>query len=80
MLFMENKRAKSQAAFQPQQGISAKLATVKRQKKKTRDRISVTRRSLGQAESEQEFMMQLMTLGIMALFAMYFLLAVTSRS
>jgi multidrug efflux pump subunit AcrB len=41
---------------------------------------SVTRRALGQAESEAEFMMQLMTLGIMALFAMYFLLAVTFGS
>jgi Cu/Ag efflux pump CusA len=40
----------------------------------------VTRRSIGQAEGQQEFMNQLITLGIMALFGMYFLLAVTFRS
>jgi multidrug efflux pump subunit AcrB len=41
---------------------------------------TVTRRSIGQAEGQQEFMNQLITLGIMALFGMYFLLAVTFRS
>jgi multidrug efflux pump subunit AcrB len=41
---------------------------------------TVTRRALGEAESQQEFMDQLLQLMIMALFAMYFLLAVTFRS
>ena len=41
---------------------------------------TVSRRAIGQAESQAEFMQQLMTLGIMALFGMYFLLAVTFRA
>ncbi len=41
---------------------------------------SVSRRAIGQAESQAEFMQQLLTLGIMALFGMYFLLAVTFRA
>lgn len=41
---------------------------------------TVTRRSIGQAESQQEFLTQLAILGGMALFAMYFLLAATFRS
>jgi Cu/Ag efflux pump CusA len=41
---------------------------------------SVTRRAIGQAESQAEFMNQLQTYGLMALFGMYFLLAVVFRS
>lgn len=41
---------------------------------------TVSRRAIGQAEGQAEFMQQLMTLGIMALFGMYFLLAVTFRA
>ncbi|MEZ5996670.1 MAG: efflux RND transporter permease subunit [Hyphomonadaceae bacterium] len=41
---------------------------------------TVTRRALGEAESQAEFMGQLLRLMVMALFAMYFLLAVTFRS
>ena len=41
---------------------------------------SVTRRAIGQAESQAEFMNQLQTFGLMALFGMYFLLAVVFRS
>ena len=41
---------------------------------------SVSRRAIGEAEGQAEFMNQLMTLGIMALFGMYFLLAATFRS
>ncbi|MEZ5971619.1 MAG: efflux RND transporter permease subunit [Hyphomonadaceae bacterium] len=41
---------------------------------------TVSRRALGEAESQAEFMSQLLRLMIMSLFAMYFLLAVTFRS
>src|SRR5690606_30296687 len=41
---------------------------------------TVSRRAIGEAESQAEFMAQLTTLGIMALFGMYFLLAVTFRA
>jgi multidrug efflux pump subunit AcrB len=41
---------------------------------------TVSRTAVGEAEGEQRFMMQLVTLGIMALFGMYFLLAATFRS
>ncbi len=41
---------------------------------------SVTRRAIGEAESQAEFMAQLGTYGLMALFGMYFLLAVVFRS
>jgi multidrug efflux pump subunit AcrB len=41
---------------------------------------TVTRRAVGQAEGQAEFMAQLTTLGVMALFGMYFLLAVTFRA
>lgn len=41
---------------------------------------TVTRRAIGQAESQAEFMQQLATYGLMALFGMYFLLAVIFRS
>jgi multidrug efflux pump subunit AcrB len=41
---------------------------------------TVSRRAIGQAEAQAEFMQQLFTLGIMALFGMYFLLAVTFRA
>ncbi|MDX2238053.1 MAG: efflux RND transporter permease subunit [Hyphomonadaceae bacterium] len=41
---------------------------------------TITRRALGEAEAQQEFFGQLMAFGAMALFGMYFLLAVTFRS
>jgi multidrug efflux pump subunit AcrB len=41
---------------------------------------TVTRRAIGEAEGQQRFMNQLITLGVMALFGMYFLLAATFRS
>lgn len=41
---------------------------------------TVTRRAIGEAEGQAEFMAQLGTYGLMALFAMYFLLAVVFRS
>lgn len=41
---------------------------------------TVSRRAIGQAEAQAEFMQQLFTLGVMALFGMYFLLAVTFRA
>lgn len=41
---------------------------------------TITRRAIGQAEGQQEFMAQLGMYGLMCLFAMYFLLAVIFRS
>jgi multidrug efflux pump subunit AcrB len=41
---------------------------------------SISRRALGEAEAQAEFFAQLLSFGVMALFAMYFLLAVTFRS
>ncbi|MBL8548772.1 MAG: efflux RND transporter permease subunit [Hyphomonadaceae bacterium] len=41
---------------------------------------TITRKALGEAEAQAEFFSQLLSLGAMALFAMYFLLAVTFRS
>ncbi|MBI1251303.1 MAG: AcrB/AcrD/AcrF family protein [Alphaproteobacteria bacterium] len=41
---------------------------------------TVTRRALGEAEAQAEFFEQLQAYGLMALFGMYFLLAVTFRS
>lgn len=41
---------------------------------------TVTRRALGQAEAQQEFMNELLGFGLIALFVMYALLAVTFRS
>jgi multidrug efflux pump subunit AcrB len=44
------------------------------------DHPTVTRRAIGQAESQAEFFAELLALGAMALFAMYMLLAITFRS
>lgn len=41
---------------------------------------TISRRAIGEAEAQAEFFAQLMAFGLMALFAMYFLLAVTFRS
>ena len=41
---------------------------------------TVTRRAIGDAEAQQEFLVQLLTLGVAALFGMYFLLAATFRA
>ncbi|MEJ0060238.1 MAG: efflux RND transporter permease subunit [Terricaulis sp.] len=41
---------------------------------------TITRKAIGEAEGQQKFINELLSLGLMALFAMYFLLAVTFRS